>query len=89
MRMEKDSMGEKPVPENAWYGIHTCRSMENFNITGESVPKEFRGQRRSGDHPESGLGLRSGRHVGQRGTGNWKIIKNPSAGQEADDGTGA
>ena len=38
MRIEKDSMGEKPVPENAWFGIHTCRSMENFNVAGESVP---------------------------------------------------
>ena len=38
MRMEKDSMGEKAVPENAWYGIHTCRSLENFNAAGEPLP---------------------------------------------------
>ncbi len=38
MRIEKDSMGEMQVPENVWYGIHTSRSMENFNVSGESVP---------------------------------------------------
>ena len=38
MRIEKDSMGEKQVPENAWYGIHTARSLENFNAAGEPVP---------------------------------------------------
>ncbi|MBC2710959.1 MAG: aspartate ammonia-lyase [Desulfosarcina sp.] len=38
MRIEKDAMGEKRVPGKAWYGIHTCRSMENFNVAGEAVP---------------------------------------------------
>jgi aspartate ammonia-lyase len=38
MRIEKDSMGEKQVPRNAWYGIHTARSMENFNVAGEATP---------------------------------------------------
>ena len=38
MRIEKDSMGEKAVPEGAWYGIHTCRSLENFNVAGEAMP---------------------------------------------------
>ena len=38
MRIEKDTMGEMQVPENAWYGIHTSRSMENFNVSGQSVP---------------------------------------------------
>jgi aspartate ammonia-lyase len=38
MRIEKDSMGEMQVPENVWYGIHTSRSMENFNVSGETVP---------------------------------------------------
>jgi fumarate hydratase class II len=41
MRIEKDSMGEKQVPENAWYGIHTSRSMENFNVAGEMMPLEI------------------------------------------------
>jgi aspartate ammonia-lyase len=38
MRMERDSMGEKAVPETAWYGIHTCRSLENFNVANEAMP---------------------------------------------------
>jgi aspartate ammonia-lyase len=38
MRIEEDSMGEKAVPENAWYGIHTCRSLENFNVAQEAMP---------------------------------------------------
>jgi len=38
MRIEKDAMGSIQVPENAWYGIHTSRSMKNFNVSGEPVP---------------------------------------------------
>ncbi|MEE4112080.1 MAG: aspartate ammonia-lyase [Desulfobacteraceae bacterium] len=38
MRIEKDAMGEMQVPENAWYGIHTSRSKENFNVAGEPLP---------------------------------------------------
>jgi len=38
MRIEKDSMGEMQVPENAWYGIHTSRSIINFNVSGEPLP---------------------------------------------------
>ena len=38
MRIEKDSMGEKQVPDDAWYGIHTSRSMDNFNVAGEALP---------------------------------------------------
>ena len=38
MRIEKDTLGEKPVPENAWYGIHTSRSLDNFNVAGEVLP---------------------------------------------------
>lgn len=41
MRTEKDSMGEKQVPDDALYGIHTCRSMENFHAAGEPVPLEI------------------------------------------------
>ncbi|BBO66489.1 aspartate ammonia-lyase [Desulfosarcina alkanivorans] len=41
MRIEKDSMGEKQIPEDAWYGIHTSRSMENFNVAGEVLPLEI------------------------------------------------
>ena len=30
VRIERDSMGERTVPEEAWYGAQTSRSMENF-----------------------------------------------------------
>ncbi|EQC48545.1 aspartate ammonia-lyase [Bacteriovorax sp. BSW11_IV] len=32
-RIEHDLLGEKEIPKNAYYGIHTLRAMENFNIT--------------------------------------------------------
>ena len=38
MRIEKDAIGEKWVPDNVWYGIHTCRSLDNFNLGGEAMP---------------------------------------------------
>lgn len=34
MRIEKDSLGEKPVPSDAYYGIQTLRAIENFQISG-------------------------------------------------------
>src|SRR3990172_3293191 len=33
-RKEKDSLGEKEVPAEAYYGIHTARALENFAISG-------------------------------------------------------
>jgi len=33
-RIEKDSLGEKEVPKEKYYGIHTARSIENFPISG-------------------------------------------------------
>lgn len=33
-RTEKDSLGVKQVPANAYYGIQTCRAIENFPISG-------------------------------------------------------
>ncbi|MHC4855045.1 MAG: lyase family protein, partial [Planctomycetota bacterium] len=39
-RMEKDSLGEIKVPENAYYGAQTARSQENFNIGTEIMPLE-------------------------------------------------
>jgi len=38
MRIEKDSMGQKQIPETAWYGIHTSRSLDNFDTAGEALP---------------------------------------------------
>ena len=33
-RIEKDSLGEKKVPIDAYYGVQTMRAIENFPITG-------------------------------------------------------
>ena len=41
MREEKDSLGVKTVPDDALYGIHTARSLDNFNVAGERVPLEI------------------------------------------------
>ncbi|MGA1194732.1 MAG: aspartate ammonia-lyase [Kiritimatiellia bacterium] len=40
-RIEKDSLGELEVPMDAYYGVHTCRSIRNFNVAGETVPLEI------------------------------------------------
>jgi fumarate hydratase, class II len=37
-RIETDSMGEIRVPENVYWGAQTQRSLENFNIGGETMP---------------------------------------------------
>ena len=41
MRLEKDSLGTKEVPEEAYYGVQTLRALENFPITGIRVHKEL------------------------------------------------
>ena len=33
-RIEKDSMGDRQIPNNAYYGIQTLRATENFPISG-------------------------------------------------------
>jgi len=33
-RIEKDSMGDRPIPNDAYYGIQTLRATENFPISG-------------------------------------------------------
>ena len=40
-RIEKDSMGELQVPENAFYGAQTQRAVNNFPISGLAMPREF------------------------------------------------
>lgn len=40
-RTEKDSFGEKEIPEDAYYGVHTLRSVENFQISGKPMPTEL------------------------------------------------
>ncbi len=41
MRKERDSLGVKAVPDEAYYGVHTARSLDNFNAAGEPVPVEI------------------------------------------------
>jgi len=37
IRLEHDSLGERELPENAYYGVQTLRAMENFAISGVFV----------------------------------------------------
>ncbi|MBS1252918.1 MAG: Fumarate hydratase class II [Anaerolineales bacterium] len=41
MRIEKDSLGEVEVPAGALYGAQTQRAVENFPISGITVPRVF------------------------------------------------
>ena len=40
-REEKDTMGTVRVPEKAYYGAQTQRALENFPISGLTLPAEF------------------------------------------------
>jgi len=40
-RMEKDLLGELPVPAQAYYGIHTLRAAQNFTVSGCRVHPEL------------------------------------------------
>ena len=33
-RLEHDFLGEKQIPANAYWGVHTARAVENFPISG-------------------------------------------------------
>src|SRR5690625_7645791 len=37
VRIEKDLVGECEVPAEAYYGVHTLRSVQNFPITGQTI----------------------------------------------------
>ena len=39
MRTEKDSMGSMVVPDDAYYGAQTQRAVENFPVSGITIPK--------------------------------------------------
>jgi aspartate ammonia-lyase len=39
-RIEKDFLGEKQIPDEAYYGIQTLRGVENFHITGMPMSRE-------------------------------------------------
>lgn len=41
VRIEKDFLGEKEVPVDAYYGVQTIRAVENFPITGYRIHEEL------------------------------------------------
>ena len=42
-RIEKDSMGELKVPQDALYGAQTQRAIDNFPVSGLTLPRDFIG----------------------------------------------
>lgn len=40
-RIESDSIGEKEVPVDAYYGVQSLRGKENFHITGRHIHPEM------------------------------------------------
>ena len=40
-RNERDSLGDYPVPADAWYGIQTARAVANFPISGRKPDRDF------------------------------------------------
>src|SRR5262245_8340843 len=36
-RIEHDLLGDRAVPADAYYGIHTLRALENFHISGTAI----------------------------------------------------
>src|SRR6185437_1737107 len=36
-RIEHDLLGDRAVPADAYYGVHTLRAVENFPITGNAI----------------------------------------------------
>ncbi len=40
-RIEQDSLGDYPVPLDAWYGIQTARAVDNFPISGRPPDGDF------------------------------------------------
>ncbi|SCK31444.1 aspartate ammonia-lyase [Variovorax sp. HW608] len=37
VRIEHDLLGDREVPDDAYYGVHTLRAKENFQITGTTI----------------------------------------------------
>ena len=40
-RIERDSMGEMQVPADCYWGAQTQRSLQNFKIGGDVMPREI------------------------------------------------
>ena len=37
MRMERDLLGDKAIPDDVYYGVQTARALENFHISGVPI----------------------------------------------------
>src|SRR3954451_21987435 len=37
VRLEHDFLGERPIPADAYWGVHTARALENFAITSTPI----------------------------------------------------
>src|SRR5437773_10690552 len=40
-RIERDPLGDLPVPTDAYYGVQTARAVENFPISGLRAPADL------------------------------------------------
>ncbi|MBP9717956.1 aspartate ammonia-lyase [Candidatus Gracilibacteria bacterium] len=40
-RIERDAIGEYPVPADAYFGIFTARASKNFQLTGQRAPRVY------------------------------------------------
>jgi aspartate ammonia-lyase len=40
-RVERDALGQLPVPADAYWGIHTARALENFPLSGQPIHPEL------------------------------------------------
>ena len=83
-RVEKDLLGEKQIPADAYYGVQTARALENFQLSGVPI-NHYPGFRRSLGHRQAGSGARQHRRrrdeegaarrdrEGQPGSARWKV----------------
>ncbi len=39
MRQERDLLGAKDIPADAYWGVHTSRAAENFQISGATISR--------------------------------------------------
>jgi aspartate ammonia-lyase len=60
-RIERDFLGEKRIPTDAYYGVQTVRAVENFPITGLRIDQTLIRDRQEG----GGVGQCRCRPVGQ------------------------
>src|SRR5882757_1959271 len=60
MRVERDTMGEVEVPDEARWGAQTQRAVDNFPISGETITRELIGALASIKGASSGVNARLG-----------------------------